>query len=172
MVPNHKLRVLMVDDDAGPSEELSSHLFRRGFNVSHATTGEDAVRVLRVYDPALVLLDNSASGMMALDTLRRIKQIKPGVAVVVLSDHHDPEMIFQASKLGADDYVSKPFDAKQLDLRLERILANPRPTTPVSAPALTPCPPTAPSPYSSPPVRRCKRSKTRSSKWRTPRRKC
>ncbi len=132
MVSNQKLRVLIVDDDPSASRDLSSHLVGRGFDVSHAATGEDAVRVFRVYDPGLVLLGNSARGMRVLVTLEHIKQVKPNVAVVMLSGHHDPEMIFKASKLGADDYLGKPVEPKDLDLRIDRILESQRLSTPVA----------------------------------------
>jgi two-component system, NtrC family, response regulator AtoC len=122
MTPNHKERVLVVADDAGTSGSLSSHLVRRGFDVSHATTGEDAVRIFRVYNPGLVLLDDPEGAMTALDTLQRIKQVKPDVAVIMLSGRLDPDVIFRASKLGADDYLGKPVEAKELDLRIDRIV--------------------------------------------------
>ena len=131
MVSNHKLRVLIVDDDATMGSSLSSHLVRRGFDISHATPGEEAIRVFRVYDPGLVLLGSSAPGVSGLDTLQRIKQIKPDVAVLMLSDQHDPEMIFKASKLGADDYLGKPVEPKELDLRIDRILERQRPSAEV-----------------------------------------
>ncbi len=79
MIPDQKVRALIVDDDVNMGRFLSSYLARRGFDVSNASTGEEAIRMFRVYDPALVLLDLSGSGMSALDTLERIKQIKPEV---------------------------------------------------------------------------------------------
>ena len=118
----------MVDGSAGTGRSLGSHLLRRGFEITHATPGEEAVRIARVYDPGLVLLDIS-TGADALDTLERIKQSKPEAAVVMLSSQHDPELIFKASKLGADDYLSKPIDAKDLDLRIDRVLERHRSST-------------------------------------------
>jgi len=118
----------VVDGSAGTGRSLGSHLLRRGFEITHATPGEEAVRIARVYDPGLVLLDIS-TGADALDTLERIKQSKPEAAVVMLSSQHDPELIFKASKLGADDYLSKPIDAKDLDLRIDRVLERHRSST-------------------------------------------
>ncbi len=126
MVSNHKVRVLVVDDDAQTGRFLSSYLVRRGFDVSNAVSGEEAIRMFRVYDPMLVLLDLAAQGMSVLDTLERMKQIKPEAAVLMLSDQNDPETIFRASKLGADDYLSKPFEPKELDLRINKILERQR----------------------------------------------
>src|SRR5262249_40470841 len=61
-------------------------------------------------------------GATALDVLTRIKQSKPEACVVMLSARHDPEMIFSASKLGADDYLPKPFEPADLDVRINKIL--------------------------------------------------
>ncbi len=126
MIPARKARVLVVDDDPGLGKFLTSHLLRSGFDVSSAITGEEALRMFRVYDPALVLLDLSDSGTSALGTLERLKQIRPDVPVVMLSAEQGPEAIFKASKLGADDYLGKPFEPKDLDLRIAKILEKQR----------------------------------------------
>ncbi len=132
MMPNHKPRVLIAGDVAASDQFLSSHLMRRGFDVGKAVSGEEAIRMLRDYDPGVVLLASSAPGGSALDTLKRIKQIKPGVAVVIVSGRDDHDTIFKASKLGADDYLSTPFEPKQLDLRIDRILERHQPSTEVA----------------------------------------
>lgn len=122
MVTNPKLRVLVVDDDAGMTKFLSAHLTRRNFETSAAATGEEAIRMFRIFDPALVLLDVAMTGMSGLETLERIKQIKPDVAVIMISGQNNPELIFRASKLGADDYLAKPFEPKELDLRINKVI--------------------------------------------------
>ena len=66
--------------------------------------------MFRVFDPALVLLDADARGMEGMETLERLKQIKPEVSVIMTASSGTPELIFRASKLGADDFISKPFD--------------------------------------------------------------
>jgi len=121
MIPDKKVRALVVDDDANMAAFLTSHLLRRGFDVTNASTADEAVRIFRLYGPVLVLLDLSNS-TAALDTLERTKQIRPEAGVVVLSAERDPELIFRTSKLGADDYLSKPFDSKELDSRITKVL--------------------------------------------------
>ena len=98
MIPAAKLRVLIVDDDISTGRFLAAQMSRRGFDVSNASSGEEALRVLRVCDPALVLLDLSGPGASALDVLGRIKHNKPEVSVLMISSRHDPEIIFTASK--------------------------------------------------------------------------
>jgi DNA-binding NtrC family response regulator len=122
MTQGQKLRVLVVADDIAMGRSLTAQMVRRGFEVSSASGGEEAIRVLRVCGPALVLLDLAGPGASALDILGRIKQNKPDVSVVMLSARLDPEMIFSASKLGADDYLPKPFEKADLDLRINKIL--------------------------------------------------
>jgi two-component system response regulator AtoC len=124
---NHsKIRVLIVDEDAVMAKYLASHLGRRSFDVSVASSDQEALRVFRSLDPALVLVDTSLEGAVGSEILERLKQIKPGVSLVVLSANRDPEMIFRASKLGADDYISKPVDLKELDMRIAKVLDNQR----------------------------------------------
>jgi DNA-binding NtrC family response regulator len=97
-------------------------LVRRNFEVNTAGSGEDAIRMFRVFDPQLVLLDLAIGGMGGVETLERIKQIKPDVAVMVLSSQHDPEVIFRASRLGAEDYLAKPVDPHELDVRINKVV--------------------------------------------------
>ena len=79
----NRTRVLIVDDDRSQSGFLSSHLKRRGYDVSTASTGDEAVGMFRVFDPALVLLDADARGMDVMENLERLKQMKPEVSVIM-----------------------------------------------------------------------------------------
>jgi DNA-binding NtrC family response regulator len=125
MMPVQKTRVLIVDEDASLSRFLQSYLTRRNFDVSTAANGDEAIRMFRVYDPALVLLD-AMPNLGGIDTLERLKQIKHDVAVIMTSAQANPEVIFKASKLGAEDYLAKPFDPSELDRRITRIIEKQR----------------------------------------------
>src|SRR5436305_285517 len=126
MLPNQKIRVLVVDDDPAMAKFLVNHLLRKNFDVSSAGTGEEAIRMFRVYDPALVLLDVNTAGMSGIETLERLKQIKPDVSVIMLSAQQDANFIFKASKFTTDDYIPKPFEPKDLDQRMARVLERER----------------------------------------------
>ena len=119
---NEKTRVLIVDDDAAMAKYLVSHLSRRNFEVTIASTDQEALRIFRALDPVLVLVDTAKNSTAGIGVLERLKHIKPTVSIVVLSDDRDPQSIFKASKLGADDYLSKPIDLKELDVRIGRVL--------------------------------------------------
>src|SRR5262249_53291460 len=95
---NQKTRVLIVDDDVVMAKYLAAHLSRRNFDVTVASSEQEALRVFRTFDPALVLVEVSMDGEAGTETLQRLKQIKPTVSVMVLSASKDPEFIFKASK--------------------------------------------------------------------------
>src|ERR1700743_2146769 len=123
---SQKTRVLIVDDDITMAKYLAAHLTRRNFEVTVASSDQEALRVFRSFDPVLVLMETAINGETNSDTLQRLKQIKPSVSVMVLSSSKDPEFIFKASKLGADDYVTKPVDLKDLDERIAKVLEGQR----------------------------------------------
>jgi DNA-binding NtrC family response regulator len=126
MTPGQKLKVLVVADDITTGRSLTAQMVRRGFEVSSASGAEEAIRVMRVCGPALVLLDLSSPNASALDVLGRIKQSRPDVYVMMLSARLDPEIVFSASKLGADEYLPKPFEKADLDLRINKVLEKQR----------------------------------------------
>jgi two-component system response regulator AtoC len=119
---HQRIRVMIVDGDSTMSRYLSSHLTKRNFDLSIAASGEEALRIFRSLDPGLVLMDVTLPGMTGMETLSRLRHIKPDVPVIVISGQSDPELIFKASKLGADEYIAKPFDLKDLDLRITRVI--------------------------------------------------
>jgi DNA-binding NtrC family response regulator len=127
-----KTRVLIVDDDGSMARYLNAYLSRHNFEVSAAASGEEAIRMFRAFDPNLVLLDVAMNGMNGIETLERLKQIKAECAVIMLSAQNNPELIFRASKLGADDYISKPFEPKELELRIAKVLDRQRLVTEVT----------------------------------------
>ncbi len=131
-MPAQKVRVLIVDDDPSMSRFLSSFLTRQNYEASTAATGEEAIRMFRVYDPMLVLLDMAMTDMDGLETLERLKQIKPDVFVIIVSGQKDPDLIFKASKAGAEDYILKPFEPRDLEARIARVLDKQRLSNEVS----------------------------------------
>ena len=132
MTQHQKARVLIVDDDESTSRFLSTHMLRKGLDVGAVASADEAVRMFRVYDPALVLLEPSLGGTANLELLERLKQIKPDVGLMIVSAQADPEFVFRASKAGAEDYLAKPVDPKDLDARVNRVLERQRLTSEVT----------------------------------------
>ncbi len=112
-------KVLVVDDEPQIRRALSLNLGARDFDVIEATTGKAALAAVRTEAPDVMLLD---LGLPDLDGLTVLGQLREwsDVAVIVLTARDDEESRLQAFELGADDYVTKPFDMAEL---VERISA-------------------------------------------------
>jgi two-component system, NtrC family, response regulator AtoC len=128
---SQKPRVLIVDDDVEAAKSLSAHLSHRSFDVTVASSEAEAIRLFRTIDPVLVLLDTAVGGAEPT-ILERLKHSRSAVNIIVLSADRDPQSIFAASKLGADDYLSKPVDLKELEARIARVLDTQKPYTEVT----------------------------------------
>jgi DNA-binding response OmpR family regulator len=111
--------ILLVDDDALLRRSLTFSLEQAGYRVSAFATAEDALAAARRDPPGLVLLDIGLPGMDGLEALRRFEQ-ETGVPVILLTARRRGLDEVLGLELGADDYVTKPFD---LDVLLARIRA-------------------------------------------------
>jgi two-component system, NtrC family, response regulator AtoC len=109
-------KILLVDDEPGMLRYIKTLLEVDDYKVETATTGEEAVqKVEKGLEPDLVLLDVLMPGIDGLQTLEQLRQKQPGVKVVMLSCVADTRKVVQAMKLGAQDYLTKPFQKAELD---------------------------------------------------------
>jgi len=107
--------VLVVDDEAGFVDAVCRRLARRGFEVSSATSGAEAlekVEAIRQLD--VVVLDVKMPGMDGIETLSEIKLRRPLVEIILLSGHTTVEWVIEGMRLGAFNYLMKPLDIAQL----------------------------------------------------------
>jgi len=111
-------KVLVVEDDSGIRQSLFETLGALGFAVGEASTGEEALQRLRMVDYDVVLLDINMPGMGGMETCRRIAQQDPGLPIVVLTVRDEESDKVDALDAGADDYVTKPFQIRELTARL------------------------------------------------------
>jgi len=108
--------ILLVDDEPGMLRYIRTLLEVDDHRVETATTGEEAVeRVQKGLQPDLVLLDLLMPGIDGLQTLEQLRKMKPGMKVVMLSCVNDTRKVVQAMRLGATDYLTKPFQKAELD---------------------------------------------------------
>jgi DNA-binding response OmpR family regulator len=117
-VPKH---ILIVDDDALMRRSLAFNLEQAGYKTSTAGTAEDALAYARREPPDLVLLDIGLPGMDGLDALRHIKQ-QLGVPVIFVTARRRELDEVLGLELGADDYITKPFDLNVLLARMKAVL--------------------------------------------------
>jgi DNA-binding response OmpR family regulator len=111
--------ILLVDDDELLRRSLSFNLEKAGYRVTTAATAEDALGQARRDPPQLVLLDIGLPGMNGLDALRHLESIADSPVIFLTARRRELDEVL-GLELGADDYVTKPFD---LDVLLARIKA-------------------------------------------------
>src|ERR1700722_14904015 len=117
------VNILLVDDEPGMVRYLRPLLEVDEYTVETASTGEEALqRVEKGLRPDLVLLDLLMPGIDGLQTLEQLRQIVPGLKVVMLSCVSDTRKVVQAIRLGAHDYLTKPFQKAELDTVIDQCL--------------------------------------------------
>ncbi|MDO5092950.1 MAG: MtrAB system response regulator MtrA [Propionibacteriaceae bacterium] len=120
--------ILIVDDDAALSEMLQIVLRQEGFDTAHCGTGTGALTAMHQTRPDLVLLDLMLPGRDGVTVCREMRA-ESGVPIVMLTARSDTDDVVAGLQAGADDYVVKPFKAKELlariQTRLRRVSAEP-----------------------------------------------
>ncbi|AND17029.1 DNA-binding response regulator [Rathayibacter tritici] len=118
-------RILVVDDDAALAEMIGIVLGADGYDVSFCADGSGALEAFRHSRPDLVLLDLMLPGIDGIEVCRAIRA-ESGVPVIMLTAKSDTADVVQGLESGADDYMVKPFDPKELVARIKTRL---RPST-------------------------------------------
>jgi DNA-binding response OmpR family regulator len=114
-------RILVVDDDTTVSEILSRYLVREGYDVDSVADGEVALRRTKSHPPDLILLDLMLPGMSGLDVCRRVRKFS-GVPIIMLTARGEENERVFGLRLGADDYVVKPFSPREVAARVTSVL--------------------------------------------------
>ncbi len=116
-------KILLVDDEPGMLRYIKTLLELDEFAVETASTGEEALGLLKGgSEPDLVLLDLLMPGIDGLQTLEQVRQLRPSVKVIMLSCVTDTRKVVQAMRLGASDYLTKPFQKAELDAVIEKCI--------------------------------------------------
>lgn len=119
-------RVLVIDDDVGLCELVEEYLGPEGYAVEAAHNGERGINRALTNDHALVILDVMLPGMNGFDVLRRIRA-KSRIPVLMLTARGDDIDRIVGLEIGADDYLSKPFNPRELVARIRAILRRTQP---------------------------------------------
>lgn len=110
--------VLLVDDEEQFLEALSQRLKARGLKVDTVTSGEDAVKQVEDRNFDAIVVDLAMPGIDGIETLKRIKEKRPDLEIIMLTGHATVKSGIEAMKLGAEDFLEKPVDLNEL---LEKI---------------------------------------------------
>ena len=116
-----KKHILVVDDDQKIKELISQYLIEQNFIVTTAESSAEAKDRMELFSFDLIVLDIMMPGQDGLDLTREIR-LKTDLPIILLTAKGDPSDRIKGLELGADDYVPKPFEPKELLLRIKNIL--------------------------------------------------
>jgi len=120
--PKKAISVLVVDDEQIMQDSCSRILVKEGFAVATADCGEAALEHCDRESYDLVLLDLKMPGMGGIKTLSRLKEMDPGITILIMTGYPSIETAVRAIKLGAYDYITKPFTPDALRFAINRAL--------------------------------------------------
>ena len=114
-------RILLIDDDVNISHLVRLYLEKEGYEITEAIRGDEGINAFKKKHPDLVLLDVMLPGMDGLQVLREIRKLSK-VPVIMLTAKDETFDKVLGLELGADDYITKPFESKELVARVKAVL--------------------------------------------------
>ena len=115
-------KILIIDDEAFITKSLGRHLDKVGCEVFTAESGEEGVEVFKSDSPDIVLLDLNMPGMGGIDTLKELRKLNNDAIVIIITAHGDIETAVSAIKLGAYDFVEKPFELDRITVVINKAI--------------------------------------------------
>ncbi len=116
-----KSKILLVDDDPNIRQLINLYLEKEGYEVIMADRGDEALKLFRSTPPNLILLDIMLPGMDGWQVCREVRKIS-NIPIIMLTAKDETFDKVLGLELGADDYVVKPFDAKELVARIKAVI--------------------------------------------------
>ncbi len=118
-------KLLLIEDDLELGSQLSSWLVTEGHVLEHVGSGEDGLQLLEHFAYDVILLDWTLPQLSGLDVCKRYRQVGGNAFIVFLTGKADIVSKEQALNIGADDYLTKPFDFRELQARINSLLRRP-----------------------------------------------
>ncbi len=116
------MRILLVEDDKSTAHSIELTLKSEGFIVDLAELGEDGLEIGKIYDYDLILLDIMLPDIDGYEVLRRLRDARVDTPILILSGLMEMENKVKGLGFGADDYLTKPFDKRELMARIQAII--------------------------------------------------
>ncbi len=114
------VKVMVIDDDAFVLELLSEFLANSGYDVLTIDSGEAALEQIKTASPDVALVDFKLPGMDGLETIRRINEMSSDTVTIIMTGFPTLDSSIMALKLGASDYILKPFKLDEVSLSLQK----------------------------------------------------
>ena len=119
-----KPSILVVDDEAAMRESLKDWLMEDGYEVSVASSGENAIAMAGEKGFDVILLDLKMPGMDGLEALKKLKEVSPEAEILMMTAYATVDTAVLAMKEGAFDYLVKPFDPDEIEIQIKKIVAH------------------------------------------------
>jgi len=119
---NREQKILLVDDEAMIRRLLTLKLSKQGYHCEEAGSAVAALDKMGTYQADLIMLDMKMPGMSGMDLLPKLKAIYPDTAVIMATAVAEANLAIQCMRLGADDYITKPFNLDEVSLNVEKTL--------------------------------------------------
>ncbi len=113
-------KILVIDDEEFITKSLKQHLEKEDCEVLTAGSGEEGLEIFRTDVPDIVILDLNMPGMGGIEALRSLKKINNDIIVIIITAHGDIETAVSAIKLGAYDFVEKPFELDRISVLIRK----------------------------------------------------
>jgi two-component system response regulator (stage 0 sporulation protein F) len=113
----------VVDDQLGVRRLLYEAFHEDDFEVRMAGSGLEALDIIREFKPELILLDMKMPGMNGLETLTEIKKLNPKASVIMMTAYGELEIVSEALRIGAKEYITKPFDINVLRDMAKKVIS-------------------------------------------------
>src|SRR5437868_13530549 len=114
-------RLLIVDDERAMCLALKGLLSKEGYQVEAVTSGEEALKQIETGSFHVVITDLSMNGVGGMQVLEHARRVDPDLAVIMITAYGSEQIAGEAMKLGAADYVPKPFDNDELRIVVRRV---------------------------------------------------
>lgn len=108
-----KKKILICDDEEGVRESLNL-ILEKDYDIAFAANGEEAISYIKDNPADLIILDVKMPKVNGLEVLRDIKQKKPDINVIIATGYQSAEIAEESIRLGASDYITKPFDKENV----------------------------------------------------------
>lgn len=109
-----KEKILVIDDEVEVCRLLRDFLTREGYVVEYATLGSEGIKKFKTFKPRLVLLDVRMPEMSGVEVMKEIRKLDKKVGIIMATALVDQDVVDEAIKMGASDYIIKPFDLEYL----------------------------------------------------------
>jgi DNA-binding NtrC family response regulator len=125
-IPMRDKPILIVDDEKNIRLTLSTSLEALGVETDSAEDGKEALVKLREKEFGLILLDIRMPGLDGMEVLRQVRESRPGIRIIILTAYGTIDLAVEAMKLGAVDFIQKPFVPEQIRERVARVMSRER----------------------------------------------